>query len=362
MKILHLISSLGNGGAEKFVVELANQMAIDNDVTICCFKKVELWMEFPKHIVPKVKVISTHKKTGFDISMFHKLYRIIKLEKPNIVHFHLDATIKYILPFVLFFPSIKFVHTLHSDVNLEKIKIFKQLKKVNFILKKVRLVSIASSLQKDFSALLPKHNISLIENGIAPLVYSPLINDVESEIKKLKKNTNTLVAITVGRLDENKNQELIINAFKNYQNSILIIIGNDPSLAKTYLTKLNSIKSNNIHIIGSKTNVADYLAQADVFILSSKNEGLPISVLEAMSVGLPIITTPAGGLKSIIINNTNGFITTDFTIESMEQAIFKYSGLYNDDKNIIKNNSKIEFNQKYNITTCCSKYLNLYNT
>lgn len=362
MKILQIISGLGNGGAEKFVVELSNQLAKEHDVTICSFKKVEPWMEFPKQISKNIRLIDANKKPGFDVSLYVRLYKIIKLQKPSVIHFHLDATLKYILPLVIIFPKIKFLHTLHSDVNREKVKIFKQLNKLKFILKKVKLVTITSNIQAEVAKVFPKLPIYMIENGICSLTYTSDVYIIKEEILKLKKNEDTFVAITIGRLDENKNQELLIKVFNSIENAILLIIGDDPSMDKNYFNKLKSIKTNNIHILGTRTNVADYLAHSDVFVFSSHNEGLPISVLEAMSIGLPIITTPAGGLKSIIKNKINGFVAEDWEIESMKKIIHNFIKLNPEEKTNIKKNNLKEFNKKYNMEICCANYLNLYNS
>lgn len=353
---------MGNGGAEKFLVELSNKLAEDNDVLLCSFKSVDSKMLFPKLLSKHVQLISLNKKTGFDFSIYPKLFKLFKVERPEVVHFHLDATLKYILPLVLFFPNVKFIHTLHSDLNSEKIKIFRQLKMFRFVIKRIQLVCISADIQKDFSRSFPWCKFFMIENGIDFLKETEHINEVKKQIDVLKINQETLVFTTVGRLDENKNQELLVHAMKNLasMNVILLVVGDDPSANKAYYHKLLNFKANNVFLLGPKENVTDYLRVSDVFITSSLNEGLPISALEALSLGLPVIATPAGGLRSLITHTQNGFINKDFSIQEMLFSIKEFLSLTKSQRQMISRNNQEKFLSTYTIERCTKNYLSLY--
>jgi glycosyltransferase involved in cell wall biosynthesis len=363
LKILQVISSLGNGGAEKFVVELSNKLSGDHDVVLCSFRAIEDTMQFPKLLSPACKVISLNKKKGFDARVYLKLYRLIKSEKPQVIHFHLDATIKYLLPFVLLFPQIQFVHTLHSNINNEKRKVFRQWMRLKLVVNKIKLVCIAPNILHDFENEFPGFKFYHIDNGINTLAVTEKINDVKAEIETLETNHQTKILVCVGKLDENKNQELLMEVLDDLkdENIIALLIGSDPSESQAYLKKLLAIKPENAFLLGAKANVADYLAHADAFVMTSLNEGLPLSALEAFSMGLPILSTPAGGLKSLVENGVNGFMAKDTSREEMKKIVRQFLESGQEQIQRIEVSNKKKFMSLYTMDACVRKYLLLYN-
>lgn len=362
MKILQVISGLGTGGAEKFVVELSNEFSENHNVTLCSFKTVDDTMPFPKRLHARVPLITLGKKKGFDPRMYQKLYRLIKTEKPDVIHFHLDATFKYILPFVLVFSKIRFIHTLHSDVNAEKRRIFRRLRYIKALVRKVKLVCIAANIRHEFQTEFPFFQFELAENGIAPFATTVKAEEVRREIEHLKPAAQTQVLLSVGRLDANKNQALLVEAIHEMKASgvICLIIGKDSSHNKAYQNHLDSLKGSSVVLLGAKDNIADYMACCDAFVLTSFNEGMPISVLEAMSYGLPVIATPAGGLRSLVRDEVNGFVAEDFSRSAFVKALQSYINLEKHQKERIAAENRKAFSEKYSISVCAARYLSIY--
>lgn len=364
MKIIQIISNLGNGGAEKFVVELSNQLSNNNTVILCTFKPIEEWMFFSKLLVNKVKLIPLHKKTGFDFRIYKQLFILFKTEKPNVVHFHLDATIKYILPLITLFPKIKFIYTIHSNLNSDKIKLFKKLNKIKWLSEKVKYICISESIYNEFKKEFPEFNFVLIENGIAKLQTSEKFPEVENEIRKFVINNKTKKFVIIGNYSKPKNFSLIVNAFnKLYQiesNAILLIIGNDSSLDKSEWKRIESQKSPNTYMLGLKSNVSDYLFLSDAYCTCSIYEGLPISIIEAYSLGKPVLSTPAGGIPSILENRINGLLTPDFSVDSYCKMINEFTHFTNIELEIIKNNNINYFKNNFTIEKTANKYIANY--
>ena len=95
---------------------------------------------------------------------------------------------------------------------------------------------------------------------------------------------------------------------------------------------LGFLKSKKLQIINPKDKVLNYLPAFNIFILTSEYEGLPISLIEAMASGLPVITTDAGSIKSAIKNNMGGFVVsaTKFNLNQFTKLL----------TNLIKNTKK----------------------
>jgi glycosyltransferase involved in cell wall biosynthesis len=344
-------------------VELSNELAKRHELMLCSFKPIEDWMIFPKRLLPGVALKSLNKGRGFDLGIYKQLYGLLKAEKPDVVHFHLDATIKYVLPFVILFPRIKFVHTLHSDLNSEKRRIFSGLQRFRFLINKVKLICISPAILSDFQQAFSKFNFQCIANGIEPLATTDQLSRVEAEVRTLIQNEKATIFVSVGRLDENKNQLLLVDTFNRLSDlgAIHLIIGTDPSPGQHYLKQLQAAASGTNFFLGAKTHVADYLHCADAFIMGSHNEGLPISALEAMAAKLPIITTPAGGLKDLVKDGQNGIVAVGFSLDEMTGAVKRFLELDPlEQKEMGAQGGRI-FTENYRMQQCANNYLSVYN-
>jgi hypothetical protein len=150
MKIIHVISNLGNAGAEKFVVELSNVQSADHQVSIISFRDIDDSMYPPKKLSKNVKLYELGKKKGFDISIIFKLIRIFQKESPDIINTHLDSVIRYVYIASLLCRKPKYVQTLHSKLENEKRKLFKQLNLSPGFKHRFSNVCISESIFKDF--------------------------------------------------------------------------------------------------------------------------------------------------------------------------------------------------------------------
>ncbi len=140
--------------------------------------------------------------------------------------------------------------------------------------------------------------------------YFPNVIDVNF-FNYEKQNKHKFDFINVGRLDNNKNHLILIKSFlisfPNPSSKNLIIIGDGPNknILRDFICKNNLNKR--VFLKGElpRKKIAEYLSSSKFFILTSIHETFGVSVIEAMSCGLPVISTFCGGPESIIINNTN---------------------------------------------------------
>ncbi len=356
MKIVQVISQLGNGGAEKLVVELSNELDKSNEVILISFRKIKDWMFFPKKIKKSIKVIELDKKEGFDIKIIYKLFKILKEERPNVVHIHLNSTLRYLMLIMPFFKKIRFVYTMHSNFESFEKKFYKYSK--IWIFKRICFVSLSENIYTKFSKTFPALEFKTIYNGIA----NPKITEksllIKKEIDSYRSNSNTFIFIYVGRLSYPKNIPLLLDTFSkiNNKNIKLLIIGKDTSEKQYYINLIKEYKKDNIIYIGAKENVQDYMRYSNALILTSRYEGLPLVVLEALSLGLPIISTPVGSLIDTIENGKNGFLSKDLSVESILNSINKLLNLTAKEINNIKKSNLELFKNKYSIEHCADSY------
>lgn len=166
-------------------------------------------------------------------------------------------------------------------------------------------------------------------------IHPDFINGDVVPMKDRKKQI-----VSVGRLDENKNQILLINAFeeisKKYPDYELVIYGDGPS-RKSFEKRAEEINAN-ITFMGNVSGVSEYIKNAKVFVLTSKQEGMPNALIEAMSMGLACISTncPCGGPFDIIKNGENGQLIEMGTDDEMKASLVKALDKYLSDEALME--------------------------
>lgn len=355
MKIVQLVYSLCSGGAEKFVVDIANQLAANgNDVTLCMLlKETETYVFNKQFLSSKVKFVSLGLDNGFSLSKCGIVDKYIKSQKPDIVHCHLNV-IPYIFKTAIFNKKIKFFHTLHSvasNTGGDGLQFY--LNKFFYSNNIIRPICISKLCQESYEEYYKLHNAPYIDNGRAIVNPSEKFDDVKGEVESYKKTQVTKVFIHVARCDHQKNQGLLIDAFnqldKEGYDYNLLIIGRD--FDSTDGKKLQERANSKIKFLGEKNNVNDYLLCSDAFCLTSIYEGLPISLLEALSCGITPICTPIGGMPDVVKDGKTGYLSQGLAIEEYCLAIRRFI------EKPIEKQILIDFYKKnYSMEVCAAKY------
>ena len=329
MKIIQFIYSLSSGGGEKFVVDLSNQLArLGHDVIICILRNEyeEKNVFNRKFVNDGVKFHSLDIEPGFSYGKMKIVENYIIQNSPDVVHCHLNV-IPYIFRLALINRKIKFFHTLHSLA--EKTCGNGVQKYINYLYYKkewIYPICISKLCQRSYIEFYHLKNAPYINNGRSLPQKSTEFNVVVDEINTYKYTQSTIVFTHVARFHEAKNQKLLIESFNKLDTEgidfVLLVIGigfdSDEGL------KLQDSACKRIKFLGIKSNVADYLMNSDAFCLSSSYEGMPLSLLEAISCGVTPICTPVGGITDIITDGVNGYLSEGLNVETYVRALKRY--------------------------------------
>lgn len=353
MRIIQFINQLGSGGAERFVVDLANEQAArGHDVTLLMLRSDAdpLFGFNCKFVSEKVKLISLKLAPGIRLKDISLVIRTIRSINPDVVHSHLGV-LPYLLPFAFIRSNTKFFHTVHNlaDVDTPS-KIMRAINKMCFA-RHVNAVTISKECSNSFRSYYKRNDCAQIDNGRAPVGAS---RDFD-RFSELMSGLQRPVFVHVARYAHAKNQELLVDAFNDLSRQgipyTLLVVGENYQTVPELVAKA----CKNIRFVGVQDNVGDYLLISDYFCLSSRVEGMPISAIEAMSCGLPIVSTPAGGLVDVVIDGVNGFLSTGHTKEEYLCAVEKTMNTRFDKEKI-----KSIFRENYSIAHCANNYLSLY--
>lgn len=361
MKILQVIPQLSQGGAERFVIDLCNEIGKNHTIILIVLHSIDEYGFFSNELNPNIQLISMNKKKGIDFSLFFRLFNLIRKEKPDVVHTHLRSIVYILLSFI-FNRKVKYIHTVHNDAEKEAGKGFnKWCRKFAFKRKLVYPITISEESQLSFNKFYQVTS-TLIYNGRPEYIELSNLKTIEEEINTIKTNKSCITIINVARIQKQKNQYILSKAVQSLNKkgySIeLFIIGDKADLGIT--ENIKNLNSPFIHMLGTRNNPRDYMKIADAFCLSSLYEGMPITLIECFSVGCIPICTPVGGIINMITDNKNGLLSNGTTQEDMESILLKFMSLTPQEKSLMQIESKKSYSA-FTMKNCAAQYIQVIN-
>lgn len=326
LKVLHILSSPSAGGAEVFVKDMVlNSRAKGIDAGVLFISSAEnigrsssYQREFLSALTKeKIPFFILPKNARRNIFQGYSTFReFIKLFSPDCIHTHLLMGIVYS---IFFCRQIPLVYTHHNSVIQTSTFIFKALMKCCD-----QHIGISQICAQFLERYLPQRKQCKV-------IYNAVDSNRLSSLEKIHNNTkNKLSLIAVGAISPQKNYQYMLEVMaevkKVLPNKFTLKIAGEGSLHdKNKL--LDFIKANDltdtVELLGNRADIANLLAQSDVFLMTSSWEGLPIALLEAQISGLPSLVTDVGGCKELI-DITNGGIVVQsndikkYTVELIE--------------------------------------------
>lgn len=313
MKIIFYINVLSNGGAERVISNVANMMS---DKGHECIMVTSFYTEneYPlNHSVRKMYLYNTRIEGVFNrnIKLTYRLRQVIIKERPDILlSFMAEPNYRACIAKL----GLK-VKTILSVRNDPKIEYGEGIRKT-LIMLLFRLADGVVFQTKDamnwFSSSIKKKG-TIIYNSVSETFFS----------KSLEINNSGIVA--TGRLCSQKNHKLLIDAFfkikDNIQDDLTIYGSGDPSDLVAYTKELGI--SHRVHFPGVVSDVANMLCKYKLYVLSSDYEGMPNALMEAMSVGLPCVSTdcPCGGPRMLFSEKMTKYLVPVGDVDSLSRAM-----------------------------------------
>lgn len=351
MKILQVIPSLEMGGAETMCEGLTKMLhTMEQEVTLVSLYSSETILS-RRAQQAGIDLRFLDKKPGLDMKCAMALRRLVKKLQPDVIHVHLHA-LKYVA-FAAAGTSIPVVYTVHSVAERDA-EGGKFLNTLLFRSGKVTPVSLSHQVRKSVVEYygLPEDQTPVIFNGI------DLSNCIQKEDYSLH---NPVQVIHVGRFWQVKNHQCIVEAAK-----LLKEMGRDvhfrfygegetESSVRARIDALNV--ADRVELCGVTDWVYPKLNEADMLVLPSVYEGMPMTIIEAMGTGLPIIASNVGGVPDMILSEHNGMLIPPDP-EALANTIAR---LLDDDelRSCLGKNARLEA-VRFSGETMARSYLTLY--
>jgi glycosyltransferase involved in cell wall biosynthesis len=319
MKIVQLLPSLDLGGMERLAVDLARQQKAEGHTpSIYC-------TSHPGQLAPEaeaahVPVHSFGKTTGFSFRLIRELASRLRVDRPDVLHAHNALVLHYGIAAARLAQIPVVVNTRHGgnmnwDPHCERIwrRSVRWSDAVVFISEGVREYYVTRDR-------LSRRKTSVIYNGIDVGKFSARPAHPASSLPRFRVGS-------VGRLVPAKDHVTLIRSFARVTTVMpeaeLHILGDGPCRAAISQTAESLGIANRLFLHGVSYDVAGFLSTLDLFVLSSIDEGLPISLMEAMAAGLPVVSTRLPGLTELVPERLVAGYCTPGQPESLAEHILR---------------------------------------
>ncbi len=358
IKICYVISSLANEGPVNVLFNIIKYIDLNVfKITVVTLVPEKTHSRIDDFLKLDIKVVQMSKENASKGIIGKGIYfrKMIVQISPNIIHSHCPRSLIYIS---FLSKKIKKIYTAHIFPGIQQIALYGNfkgkiiIKLCNFLMMRMDMpIACSESVSEEF---LDKYGwkIEAISNGCSLDIWK--IN-LEEKLK-IKNSIGLEEWVTyflfIGRFSEEKKPKFLVDVFSKLNNSKikLIMLGAGP-----LFDGLNNKETDYVRFEGFKTDILPYLKASDYYVSASETEGLANTLLESMSVGLPLLLSNIPSHKGVI-SNSKKEIGLLFDNNDEEDLINKLKDLMSMQRDIVSNNVQIEYIQKYTAQTMAKNH------
>ena len=322
-RVLHIIDTTGPGGAETVFLNLCEFSAANYEKTLAVVRGSGWVMSQLDNMGIDYKEIDC--KGSFNITYLKKLVSLVRKEKITLIQTHLFGSAVYGAIAGLI-TRVPVVSTIHGVVDISNRERFLAAKLFFLRLAKSSLIGVTEQITNNLKnfALIKNDRVHTFYNGIDTNVFQFIASKVQS---RATKASNVEIRIgCLGNIREPKNYPLAIRTIKSLSEmglkARLLIAGqgNEKQLAPLIRLVNQYQLQDQIDFLGFVEDTPAYLASLDVFLMTSSSEGHPLALTQAMSIGVPIVTTPSG-VEQIVEHGKNALVSGKHDADQLANSI-----------------------------------------
>ncbi|MGD0295015.1 MAG: glycosyltransferase [Terracidiphilus sp.] len=352
MIIAHVVDSMEVGGAETLVSQMCRlQREQGHDPRVYAVASLG-----PLGEQMRAEGFVVRASVGLYLSSaVRNFFRIFKESLPDVVHLHNPTPTFYAAGAAQMAGVPRIVSTRHSLVAPPR-RLIVELKYAFAATSCDWIVGVCDTTTNNLKSMhgVPARKIVRVYNGTDP------VKRVASHLWPPKSG---FTLVYVGRLEPVKNHPLLLNAFRVALQSMpglrlwMVGDGSERKMLENLSVELGV--ASHVTFWGQQLDVAPFFSAADAFIMSSKSEGLPVSLLQAFSLGLPAIVTDVGGMTEVVRLAKAGLTVSLTDPASMGAAILRLAG-NDEERRQFSKNSEAAFRMRFTLQSMADAYMDLY--
>ena len=326
IRICEIITGLELSGAERVVCDIATRLDPSRfEVEVIGIRGGEL-VEWLENRGVQVHVLDiTAKRQAYRVDKFFRLMRILRKGRFDIINthlFHADLLGRLARP-----SGVKYINTIHVAEHRTRPQQFYFAKKLRR--RCDRLVAVSNAVMEYHSHMshLPHDAYTVIHNGVDTAQFR-FDGKARNELRnRWDVGENEVLFAFVGRLDRQKGLDTLFDAMRLAnimgRRMRVVLAGDGPLRNMVQDFMANEAVGENIISLGFRNDIPAVLSAADVLVMPSRWEGLPMSLAEAMSVGLPAIATKVEGPTELVADGTTGLLIDKEQPPILAQAMIR---------------------------------------
>ncbi len=294
IRVLHVISSLEIGGAQRLVSELLPILKKEGEVEVSILVSRRLHNEFEATLErANIKILSVDSKKNLELSLVCTLFKLRK--EYDIIHAHLFPAL-YLVAIAGTIGRKKLVYTEHSTTNRRRRhRSFRLIEKYVYSHYN-SVISVSEDVQnclKSWLNITSPNNIKfkVVQNGINCDFY----------MRERVKGEYDVTLLMVSRFAEAKDQATVIRAMQYIPPNVHVVFIGDGATRHHCEQFADQLHVNDrVHFMGVQSDIAYWISKTDIGLLSTRWEGLPLSALEMMAGGLPVLASDVEGVRQVV--------------------------------------------------------------
>ena len=323
IKILYFLSTAEYGGTETKVLALVTHLPSDQFDRHVCFlgnQEGPISKQLQRNNIP---VTFLNFRVSQAYQRIKTIYSFFKEHAFDIIHVYglranlITRIIGKIARMPIILGGLESIHSSdHRDDSDSPLPLF--LDRITMPLIKAYVSNSQAAVDFFISKGFPPEQFHVIYNGIQVALYQNA-SKIQNQFNKMP------VIVNVANLRHVKHHDLLINACAKLKRNgtpfHLNLVGKGP-LKDSILQQINALGlTNEVSLLGERSDIPYILSTSDIFVLSSYFEGMPVSIMEAMASGLPIISTDVGGVSELVDNGNTGILVPSNHVDLLSRAI-----------------------------------------
>lgn len=352
--ILFFPRTMGLGGTENVVLQLCEifKPLVKNIVVCSCGG--ENVIRLNKLGIKHYTISDIENKSPFSILKTAKqLRKIVKNENITVIHTHHRMAAFYVAALRLY-KKCCFINTSHNTFYDKKFL-------TKFAYRRADLIACGEMVKKNLVDYFgfPNKKVTVARNAVEPF-DGQVVKD--ETIEKLRGDS-CFIVVNIGRLSEQKGMEYYIKALpivlKKHPKTHFLIIGvGDLEQELRALSKQLNVE-NNLHFLGYRRDIQNLISQLDLVVLSSLWEGLPLTPIEAFSVGKTVVATAVDGTVEIVENKKSGILIEPKSSEQIAESVI-WMIEHPNEKKSMELEAKKRYEQEFSIERLSNAYIKFY--
>ncbi len=324
--VCHVVHGLGVGGAEMLVADMIRGLSSEFRGVVACLDEVGSIGEALRADGVPLTLLS--REPGIDWRCSRRLARWCAEQSVDVLHAHQCTPMFQAMLARLPWRRIPLLLTEHGRHHPDLPSRRRSLCHRLLLSRRDRLVAVGNATREALicNEGLPQDRVEVVYNGVDLARYRDPDPGARAAVREeLRLPADALVMTLVARLDPIKDHATAIDVLRRVRercpNARLLLVGDGPARAEIEAKVLACGLGDAVCLAGTRSDVASVLAASDVFLMTSLGEGIPLTVIEAMAAGVPVVSTDVGGLPEMIDHQQTGFLHAAEAVDDLAASV-----------------------------------------